>query len=205
MKIKNIHFWSGGIITIFVVFHLANHAFSLWGAEKHIELMNMLRVVYRHPVAETALLGAVLLQVVTGIRLFLNGRQQNLSPFARLQRWSGLYLALFFSIHISAVMVGRNGLHLDTNFYFGVAGLNSFPSCLFFIPYYSLAVLAFFAHLASIHYHKMTVRVLGLDSAFQAKIIIFIGFLFTDVLMYGLTNQFQGVVIPKEYHILIGK
>jgi hypothetical protein len=40
-------------------------------------------------------------------------------------------MALFLIIHVSAVLTGRFILHLDTNFYFGVAGINNFPFSLF--------------------------------------------------------------------------
>jgi hypothetical protein len=39
----------------------------------------------------------------------------------------------------------------------------------------------------------------------QAMIILLLGLIFTFVIFYGLTNHFNGVTIPKEYNILIGK
>jgi len=96
-------------------------------------------------------------------------------------------------------------LHLDTNFYFGAAGLNSFPFNLFFIPYYGLAVLSFFGHIASIHSKKMKQTVLGVTPNKQSIAILSFGILITILIFYGLTNHFNGVAIPKEYEILIGK
>ncbi|MFN9998994.1 MAG: hypothetical protein ACK52X_05155, partial [bacterium] len=104
-----------------------------------------------------------------------------------------------------AVLGGRLFLHLDTNFYFGVAGLNSFPFSLFFIPYYGLAILSFFGHIASIHSKKMKQIIFGLSPNKQSIIILIFGLLLTIVIFYGLTNHFNGFIIPSEYNILIGK
>jgi len=131
--------------------------------------------------------------------------QQLKEMFEKLQIWSGLYLAVFFVIHVGAVMVGRVVLQLDTNFYFGAAGINAFPFNLFFIPYYTLAILSFFAHIASIHAQKMKIRILRITPSIQSFIIICIGTVVMMIVFYGLTNKFSGVSIPKEYQILIGK
>jgi hypothetical protein len=114
-------------------------------------------------------------------------------------------LAIFFLIHLSAVFVGRLFLHLDTNFYFGVVGINSFPFNLFFIPYYGIAILSFFGHIASIHVKKVKRNFLGLTPNYQAKIILILGACIMFFIFYGLTNHFKGFTIPTEYKILVGK
>lgn len=205
MCIKSIHYFSGIVIAIFLAIHLLNHASSVFGAEQHIAVMEQLRVVYRNVFVETLLLAAVLVQIISGLWLFNKGRKWANTFFEKLQIWSGLYLAIFFVIHLSAVLGGRLVLHLDTNFYFGVAGLNTFPFNLFFIPYYGLAVLSFFGHIAAIHHRKMKQSVLGLSPTAQSKFILGFSILYTLFLFYGLTNQFQGVEIPAAYGVLIGK
>lgn len=205
MTIKNLHYISGLTITIFVVLHLFNHVVSIFGAQDHIETMNTLRIFYRNIFVETILLSAVLLQIISGLKLFRTNRKLVSSKFDQLQLWSGLYLSVFFIIHLSAVLSGRLFLKLDTNFYFGVAGLNSFPFNLFFIPYYGLAILSFFGHIASIHNKKMKRTILGLSPKRQSTAILIFGFILTIVIFYGLTNHFNGVTIPKEYEVLIGK
>lgn len=203
MLTRRIHYYSGVIIALFVVLHLANHAFSLIGIEKHVEVMAQLRKIYRSVFAETLLLCAVGVQIFSGIQLYRSRFKIAKGFYEKLQLWSGLYLAMFFVIHLSAVMVGRFLLKLDTNFYFGAAGLNYFPFNLFFIPYYSFAIFSFFAHIASIHYRKMKER--NRDATIQSRIIIIVGVVTVFFLMYGLTNKFNGIEIPSEYGILIGK
>lgn len=205
MPPRQLHYYAGLTIAVFVAVHLLNHLCSLLGPDAHIATMNTLRTVYRHPLAETVLLGAVLVQIISGLRLFGKTRQLATTFFGKLQRWTGLYLALFFLVHLSAVLGGRLLLHLDTNFYFGVAGLNTFPFNLFFVPYYGLAILAFFGHIASIHRKKMNRNVAGLSPANQATIILLTGILLTVVIFYGLSNGFRGVAIPIEYNVLIGR
>jgi hypothetical protein len=106
---------------------------------------------------------------------------------------------------VSAVLSGRFFLNLDTNFYFGVAGVISFPFNLFFIPYYALAIIAFFAHIACIHYIKMKQTIFGLTPINQSKAILMFSVCLTILIFYGLTNHFRGVKIPSTYNILIGK
>lgn len=203
MYVRKLHYYSGITIAVFVCFHLVNHLFSLAGIDEHIKVMQQFRKVYRHPLAEIILLTAVFIQVVSGVQQFRQQIKLATGFYERLQCWSGLYLAFFFLIHLSAVMVGRWLLELDTNFYFGAAGLNRFPFNLFFIPYYSLAILSFFAHIASIHYRKMKEK--NKKATLQARLIIFLSSIMLFLLMYGLTHKFQGIDIPVEYGILIGK
>jgi len=205
MDTRKIHYVSGLIISLFVVLHLYNHLCSLSGAERHIEVMNSLRPFYRNVFSETVLLSAVLIQIVSGIRLFKTVRGAAVTRFEKLHIWSGLYLALFLIIHLGAVLGGRYVLHLDTNFYFGAAGLNTFPFYLFFVPYYSLAILSFFAHIASVHHKKMTTSILGIRPAQQSVLILVTGCILAALILYGLTDKFNGVTIPGEYGILIGK
>ena len=202
---KKLHYISGITITIFIGIHLFNHAWSIFGAENHIELMNTLRLFYRNKFVETILLIAVSVQIVSGLKLFLTTRKYAISNFEKLHIWSGMYLALFFVIHLSAVLGGRYILKLDTNFYFGVAGLSTFPFNLFFVPYYGLAIISFFGHISAIHHKKMQKTILGLSPNTQSKSILAFGIGLTFIIFYGLTNEFKGVEIPKEYQVLIGK
>lgn len=205
MKIKSLHYFSGLTISIFVGIHLFNHLCSIFGIEQHMETMNVLRKIYRHMICESILLLAVIIQIISGLSLFRSLRKTTFSNFEKLQILSGLYLAFFLTIHVSAVMIGRFYLHLDTNFYFGAAGINTFPANIFFIPYYTFAILSFFAHIAAIHYKKMQIHFLYLSPAKQSKGILIIGALTTILVFYGFTNHFQDIRLPKEYNILVGK
>jgi len=202
---KRVHYFSGLFITAFIGLHLFNHLMALSGPERHISIMESLRLVYRNPVVELTLLLAVVVQVISGLRLMVKRWQKSTSFFERLQLWSGLYMAFFLLFHVAAVCVGRMVLDLDTNIYFGAAGLNAFPACLFFIPYYSLAILAFFGHVAAIHTLKMKNCIGDLRARRQGKVILLMGFIVTVLCFYGLTNGFVGMDIPSEYGVLTGE
>ncbi|WP_417858772.1 hypothetical protein [Xanthomarina gelatinilytica] len=201
MTIKKLHYFTGITLSIFVGFHLLNHLYSLFGPNAHIELMQKLRVVYRNVFVETILLLALLLQIISGIKLFLKKRKRVSGFFDRLQIWTGLYLAFFLIIHLGAIFTGRFILNLDTNFYFGVAGLNTFPLNLFFIPYYSLAIISFFGHISAVHDKKIKRTLLGINPNKQSYFILIIGMLLTIIILYGLTNGFRGLEIPMEYNL----
>lgn len=205
MQIKKIHHLSGIIITLFVGVHLFNHIWSIYGIEAHIQMMRILRQFYRNTFIETILLLAVMFQIYSGLKL-VRGKKQKLSSFLeKLQIWSGLYLAFFLLIHVSAVLLGRYLLGLDTNFYFGAAGINSFPLNMFFIPYYGLAILSFFSHIAAIHAQKIKINILKITPTQQSCSIIIMGLFITICVFYGLTQGFRGIDLPKNYEILTGK
>lgn len=145
---KRIHRIASLILSIFVCLHLINHLCAWAGIDAHLQMMDSLRLIYRHPLAEGILFAAILAQVVSGLwqikALDAGERRQNW-----LQVGSGLYLLLFLLAHTSAVLNARYVQGLDTNFYFASIVLLDPGSRLFFIPYYSLGVIAFFAHLSS--------------------------------------------------------
>lgn len=202
LDIRKIHYVSGVFISIFIAIHLVNHLCAFWGEQMHIDVMNKLRLVYRNMLVESVLLIAVLIQIYSGIKLFFENRKSGQLFFERLHIWSGLYLAFFLLIHVGAILSGRFLLHLDTNFYFGVAGLNTFPLNLFFIPYYTLAILAFFGHVASIHQKKMKKKLFGVSVTRQSQFILCLGILIAVLILFVLTNGFMGFEIPREYDIL---
>jgi hypothetical protein len=205
MNLRHIHFISGLILCVFIAMHLFNHLYGILGAERHIALMGTLRLFYRNIVSETLLLAACLTQVVSGIALVRRRDREALGKFDKLQVWSGLYLSFFLVFHIGAVMVGRFVLHLDTNYYFGVAGMNAFPTMLFFIPYYTLAIMAVTGHIAAIHGRKATRYLLGFSPQQQAYAILVVGFCITLATFYALTDHFHGVTVPEAYNVLILK
>lgn len=193
---KKIHYFSGLFITVFIAFHLINHAFSIVSLEKHLEIMKIFRVVYRNIFIESILLLAVLFQIFSGIKLSLQAKKNTISFFDKLHIYSGLYLAMFLLIHVSAVLSARIIFNLDSNSYFGAAALNQFPLVIMFIPYYFFAIFSFFTHVACIHYKKTNAKN-------QSYSIMVFGFLVGLFLIYAMTNHFQGYTVPAEYNKML--
>lgn len=151
-----VHRLTAGLLVAFVAVHLVNHLVGLSGAEAHIAFMHSLRVIYRHPLAETVLLLAVVGQMLSGFGLVARRWKQRRGVVAALQAVSGLYLAVFLLNHVGAVLVARSVLRLDTNFYFAAAGFHVWPFQFFFAPYYTLGVLAVFTHLGCALYWRLS-------------------------------------------------
>jgi hypothetical protein len=205
MNIRRIHYASGLILSVFIGMHLFNHIYAILGPERHIAMMDILRMLYRNIVSETVLLAACAAQIVTGILQVRRRNRVAPSRWERLQVWSGLYLAGFLVVHLTAILVGRFVLGLDTNFYFGAAGMNAFPTILFFVPYYVSAIMAVAGHIAAVHVRKATRNFVGLTPQQQGLAILAVGAGVTIAVFYGMTGHFGGVEIPAEYGILIGK
>lgn len=151
LRLRRLHGLVGLLIGSFLLAHLSNHLAALGGVDSHIAVMDALRLIYRHPLVEAALLAAVALQVGLGLTFLWRARGKVQGWVSRLQLASGAYLAFFLVVHISAVLTGR-GMGLDTNFYFAAAGYQKLSTSLFFVPYYFLAVLAIFTHLGCAAY-----------------------------------------------------
>lgn len=144
--IARLHRYSGAVLGVFIVLHLLNHLLLWRGPAAHLAAMDALRVVYRWPPAEALLLVCVLVQAVTGV---MRLRRTQGTPGRMAPRIAGMYLAYFLVAHTLAVLGARGLLKLDSNLYFGAAGLHVWPFGLFFAPYYVLAVTAVFVHLGS--------------------------------------------------------
>ncbi|MEN7551082.1 hypothetical protein AAG747_24385 [Rapidithrix thailandica] len=195
---KKLHYFSGLTIALFVGVHLTNHLMLLGGTEAHLSFMEIARTVYRNRFVELLLLLAVFLQILSGIQLLRSKRKDLNTIYDKLHLYSGLYLSFFLLIHVGAVLSGRLYAGIDTNLYFGAAGLNTFPHLLFFVPYYSLSVIAFFTHVACIHRVKM-MRFSNQPVAvnFQTKVIMWIGGIIALVILIGMMQ----VEIPSEYQL----
>jgi len=146
MKLISIHRGAGILVLLFILVHLTNHLLIYAGEELHIQFMDQLRVVYRHPIAEFILLSCCLIQIISGVGLLKRYNFRSIrSRVKKLQVASGIYIGIFLTLHISAVLIGRT--MIDTNLYFGAAVVATFPLYIFFIPYYFLGVLSVFTHI----------------------------------------------------------
>lgn len=137
---RQAHRRAAAVLGVFLAAHLAHHlAGAVGGPGVHAAIQDILRVVWRHPVVEPALLGGMAVQVGLGLVL------------ARRRRWrgaqalSGLVLAGFLPVHLGAILLAR-AAGQDTDLGFAASGVQAWPWALFFVPYYGLAVWAAVAH-----------------------------------------------------------
>lgn len=195
---KTIHYYSGIIISVFVVIHLINHLMILQGEQAHIRFMEMARKFYRNFFMETLLLTAVAVQAISGVVLIRTKRNERNTTFDKLHIYSGLYLAIFLTGHVLAVLAGRYIWKLDTNLYYGAEVLNNDPVYFFYFPYYALLIISFFTHIACIHRMRIAHDVSETQASRHAIVIILIGALTALFILYPMTR----ISIPPQYQII---
>jgi len=149
---ERIHRTSALLLLAFGVAHVANHLAALQSLQAHVSVQTALRTVYRQPVVEALIVLAALLQVGTGASLISRVRLQRSTSLRNLQVLAGAFLGMFFLSHLTGVFIsGRLLQQADTTFAWatgGPQGLLANSRSPQFMPYYLLAVLAFFLHAA---------------------------------------------------------
>lgn len=199
MNSHTLHRLSACLIGTFIAIHLGNHLIALNGIDAHIAAMEALRDIYRQPLVELILLTCVAFQIISGL-IFIKRRWGQRNDFYdRLQAMSGAYLAFFLLNHVGAVLLGRSLLDLDTNFYFAAAGLHVNPFQYFFVPYYFLAVVAIFCHLACAARWLLRERLTPQARDRISYIVMAVGIVVSCLIMLAMTGTLYPVEIPTEY------
>ena len=188
--LKRVHRLNAVLVGLFLLAHLGNHLLALAGPDAHIRAMTWLRHAYRQPAVEVLLLAGVAVQTLFGLRFLQLGALRK-KGVGRLQAYSGAYLTLFLAIHLAAIAWGRTR-GLDTNFYFAAAGLHIAPYPQFFVPYYFLAVLAVFAHLACA-LHRLLARRMPLP---QRQLLVWVGVGTGAIVAALIVAAFAGLIHP---------
>lgn len=197
--LHRLHRLSAVIIGTYILFHLFNHLLALKGINAHIEFMKAYRDIYRLPILETVLLLLIVLQITSGAYFIVTRRVHRHGFFDKAQGFSGAYLAFFLLIHVLAVLYGRVALELDTNFFYAAAGLNITPFQAFFLPYYLLAVVAVFTHVACAFHWMVRDRVSERVRNSVGYLSILLGVVLSACIMAAFMGAFYPVDIPMEY------
>lgn len=147
-QIRFVHRASGALLGAFLLAHMANNLMALAGAAAHRQMLDVLRTAYRFPPMEILLVLCVLVQVVSGLRMLRQGWGKWRTGMRRAQFLSGAGLAYFLLAHVSAVMIARGVLDIDTDLKFAVGGYYDSPLRLLLIPHYLVGVLSLGVHAA---------------------------------------------------------
>jgi hypothetical protein len=198
MNLRALHLATAWFIALFALIHIANHLTALASVSTHMRVMDIARFGYRQPVVEAALLLGATFQSLSGLWFVAARWKQRRGYIAWLQAASGSYLALFLVVHVSAVMYGRWALRLDTNFYFAAAGFHVPPFQYFFVPYYFLAVVAVFTHVACVGYWRVQARApwRGLVVALP----ILVGTVVSSLIILSLAGKILPFEVPAKYN-----
>jgi len=172
--ILKLHRMNACFIGLFLAAHMINHLFIIAGPANHIAIMDALRVVYRNGLIEPLLLAGLILQLGLGLSLILNrGKPQG--RWAWAQVLSGLYIIVFLAQHVPAVILARMNLGFDTNIWFASSVVSEMPYLLYFAPYYMLAIIAVFTHIAAaLHFqgHQHFARTLPVVGVIWAVAVV---------------------------------
>lgn len=185
---RQLHRGTALALGLFLVLHFAHHLSLVAGTDIHLRGFDLLRPLYRAILIEPVLLALFALQIFLGLRL-AQGRGWPHTGWGRLQTASGLYLAAFLLIHLGAIFAARLQ-DVDTNTHFAAAGLHSPRLRLFFAPYYTLAVAALFAHVASALYWR------GVP---HMRWLVGLGLIAGAVIVAGLMGAFGGPAPPLQH------
>lgn len=191
--IRTVHRITGAMLALFVFTHLAVHLTALVGAEAHLATLATVQAAYRNPVVEPLLLVAILLQTAAGLTLAVRGwRGSKGDGWARLQLWSGLVLACFLLNHTGAALYTRYGAGLETNFWWASGTLAHETARYWFYPYYTLGVMAVFAHIAvALHYRS--------GNAGRAQAVLAGGAAVTVAILLAFGGWLYPVTLKPEY------
>ena len=195
---ERLHKVSAGFVFAFICLHFANHFAGLFGVATHIQFMDAVRLLYRQPIVEWAVLLAFAVQIVTGVPLILEIWRKKKDFIHQLQALSGLLMVLFIVIHVVWVLIGRMYLYLDTNFTYAAAGLMSPPWHYAFMIFYGAGVGSLFVHMGCILYdiYKKTNKAVG-----WALLLVTAGAggYVTWLLIMIYSGHFYPVTIPADY------
>ncbi len=133
----------------FIALHMATHLSGLWGIDAYNSTQKLLRLIYRNPVAEPALLASAVFQIAVGLNLLIRNARRGLrGGWQKVQAISGGVFLLFFAQHLIAYVLARWIDGLNTNFYWPASVMSGPPFTWYFVPYYFLGVSSLFVHIA---------------------------------------------------------
>ena len=146
---KKLHRLNAMVLGVFLTLHLVNHLMFVIGPSTHLAMMENLRVVYRQQLVEILIIGLFAAQIILGLVLVWS-RGRPTGRWAWAQAISGLYLAFFLLQHVGATLAAR-GMYagFDTNTWFALGVVSRAPFLFYFAPYYFLAIVAIFVHVAA--------------------------------------------------------
>jgi hypothetical protein len=148
-----VHGLTAAILSLYVLFHVANHLFGLIGPDAHAAVMKIGRVVYRSRVGEPVLVAAMLFQIGTGLYLAWRWSAAPHGFHRTYQIASGAYLSLFILGHMNSVFIyARTFLRIPTGWNFAIgapAGLIHDAWNIRLMPHYALGVFFVLSHLVS--------------------------------------------------------
>jgi len=111
--------------------------------------MRIGREVYRSSLVEPVLVGLLLFQAASGLRLAWRWSGNSLSPIRAIQVGSGVYLAAFVIVHLNSAFVARAVRHIETDWAWAAGAPNGLIMDAWnirLVPHYALGVFFVVTH-----------------------------------------------------------
>jgi succinate dehydrogenase/fumarate reductase cytochrome b subunit len=151
-RLRRVHRAGAIVVTMYAAVHLTINLTAWHDLQTYNHAATWFRGFYRTPIGEPLLLMFLALQLGSGFTLALDMSVRRLSFDYLGQLVAGLYVGTFATAHTIAVAVlGRTLLDRGADFTFasaGPGGVLASASTAPLAPYYALAVIALFIHLA---------------------------------------------------------
>ena len=183
------------IILLFVAPHLGNHLTGLWSGSLHIAVMDQARRVYRTDITQPLLLVLIAFQIVSGLILAASRIRHAVSRFDTLQAMTGLYVAVFFLGHMTAVFAARAAA-TDTNWNWLTSddcGLLFYPDSLRLVAHYWIGPLALVSHIACGLRAVLLAHGMAVPTANRAAIVLIgLGGVMSSAILLGLLGVHLG-------------
>ncbi len=197
LSVLKFHGLSAVFFGAFIIVHITVHLFALSGNAMHLVVLSFIQKIYRNQIVEPLLFVTIIVQIFTGIKLMLRKyRLPNKKVWAWIQIISGLYLIVFLINHTGAALITRYIFKLDTNFYWVASTVNVAPYKYFFIPYYFLAIISIFAHIAAaIHFRTLRNK----NGQKGALLILILGVVISTVIVATFCGVFYPIDLPHKY------
>ncbi len=148
-----VHGITAAVIVFYIAFHVINHVFFLASSETYNAVQHIGATVYRNPIVQPILVLLLLLQTITGMRLFWHWSGKRGDVFRSFQLAAGLYLAVYVIGHLDSVFVyARSYLNTPSDWAFAVGapdGIIHGAWNIRLLPHYLLGVFFVLGHLAS--------------------------------------------------------
>lgn len=146
VRLAKVQAVTGLLFSLFALVHLTNTALAVLGADLYDGFQGSARLVYQLPLLELALIGALVVHIVSGILRIRARRGSKAKPSLRLRlhRYSAYYLAVFVFGHIAATRLPA--LLADAPPFFAGVSFSLHFMPWWFYPYYALLGIAGLYH-----------------------------------------------------------
>ena len=114
--VRPVRLWCGLILLAYITTHFANHAIGLVSLAATEKVRIWFLALWRNPVAETALFGALLVHWLLGLWLIYRRRTVRMPPWEMMQIAFGLAVPPLLAYHLSATRIA-NALYGTNDIY----------------------------------------------------------------------------------------